>query len=137
MKVIKTLLIATAIFLASCNPKLVPVSDPAIAAEVLQADQSTTILYNTIIASSDKSFSVYEARYSQIQDILTDIAAKDAVRPQGKFVLKLVNGAKERFTRYESDHQLVGRLNDSQLTIRRKEMEAIFATIENSENNFK
>lgn len=133
-------LIFSALFLfsiISCSIKLTPHYSQDAVTQVETLGHDLDSFYDGEIASSDKSYAPVEGRYQQINTEMTGLLTLYATRQNNKTITGFLKDMQGRFAGYQSDHRQAGSLNNAQFLVRKNGMHALWASLHNSEINFK
>lgn len=94
-------------------------------------------LYDGLIADTDKTYATHEGEYTTIDAEISDLLILYAIRPKSKIITGMANDIRRRFESYEADHKSQGTLNNAKFLIYKNGMHALWASLHNSEINFK
>lgn len=133
----KHFFLVAAILLLSCNFKLAPSYDASATSKVMTASVATNMMYDKIIASSDKNFATYETDYAKIETQIHEIILIDNTRKRAKTLVGMATDVLNRFVKYQNEHRAAVTLNNAQLRSFKDYMHAVWQPLYNAETNLK
>lgn len=127
-----------ALTLLSCKTvQFVPAYDNAVVEDVETGKLLTEALYNQMIESGDRSYSLFEEKYQMLSAHIDGIIAKEKARPKSGDLVKISSNIKSMFVKYSSDHKKRIELTKSELTIYKLYLMPHWKALLNAEKSLK
>lgn len=137
MKKVLFLLLISATVFSACRVTWSPAKSPSMIANVLDVQNSTSNLYSTMIAATDKSYTTYAADYQSIDNKIDSIVVVNSSREHGANVYKQSLLLQKYFKKYEADHQAKGSLTTGELRVYKSYLQSFIKPVLVSELSLK
>lgn len=121
----------------SCKVTFVPTKSASMIANVLDIQNSTTSLYDAVIASNDKSYVSYQNDYGSIGSKIDSIVEVNKIRPHGGNIYAQSVLLQKYFKKYSADHKTRGALTNGELRVYRDYLKSFIKPILVSELSLK